>query len=642
MYPTALPDKGLLCVCLMFCSILVMSVNASGQSSLGLTADNRTVNRPPDLWQYFMHGCVDQFASPVAWDTLIDPAKDHVRLVDDPIRNPYKHSASKALVVDAHKQDHITLSRPLPLPTTDAIGNRDLRVYFWMKGINAGMREDVWKAPNIALILKDSKGKILKRDATKLHTVGDFDWHCYYTDVNLHPRTKNVYLQMENKVRGKALFSSISVEWVNQANVFSTNDKQDPITGSCAPNVYKDELPSHVQSVRGTRYPWHFLKGVKVIPAMTDQQYDVVSLDGLTHYFQDHPHTLQPYHRHHSIMYLPGLYYRGKDEKADNGQTLWPDPQPDWIDQFAKLLMAEQDPKTGYWRTIHGLNMGLTFHYSNMLFRYHSPRRSDRPLRTNPTFQIGIKSIPHANHIIDTTLGMQAHTDDGKLAAWNRSAYRFTTEPDKESSNCDFGTTWDAIYLLRIAELNPEVGQAHKDKIYQSIKTAFGYVLNHNILPDGTWKLKDTDKYPTRSSYMYGLIEDSHWLEWRIDPNLPQPNVTLNDNTLSVQFTDPQINSVRVYAVPKGFDIAKLNETNMIGIIQKTGHVAAQMDPFIGQAHINQAGKAMWGISTDMPSPDDWRYERYFWWKLRKLSKDLQVTTDAASLQLPALDHDQW
>jgi hypothetical protein len=618
-----------------------MTHHAGAQTPPSLTATDRTSNRPADLWQYYMHGCVDSFATPIQFEQLLDPAVDHVKLVDDPIQNPYVQSQEHAVELDGKKQDEITFSKPLPLPDISTLANQTLRLYFWMKGINAGMREDIWKAPNIALILKDAKGKTLKLDDTRLHTVGDFDWHCYYLDVHIHPKTQNIYLQLENKVRGKAHFSHISFELVTPANDFSTNDQQDPITGSCAPNVYKDELPSHVQSNRGTRYPWHFLKGVKAIPAMTGQQYDIVTLDGLAAYFNDHPHTLQPYHRHHSIMYLPGLFYRGSVEKAEDGQLLWPNPDAGWIAQFAKLLLAEQDPKTGYWRTMHGLNMGLTFHYSNMLFRYYSPKRSDRELRTNPSFQIGEKYIPHANNIIDSTLGMQAHTPDGQLAAWSRSAYRFTTTPDADNHKCDFGTTWDAIYLLRIAEHNPQVDAARKAKVYAAIKAAFGYLLNHNILADGTWKLKDSDKYPTRSSYMYGLIEDTHWLEWRIEPTMPTVAVTCDGKTLSAHFTNLQQNSVRVFAVPKGFDISKLDETHMIGILQKSGHVAAQMDPYLGQALIRKAGNAMWGTANQMPDSDDWQYQRYTWWKLRRLSKDMITTTDTKALNLPVLDHSQ-
>lgn len=642
MSTSSLKLRATLSVCLLIGVVSGVNQTATAQNTYTPTPDDRISNRPQNLWKYYMHGCVDTFATPVTLDQLIEPQTDKFRFTRETMNNPYKQYTGKIVSVEGWRNNTITFSKPF-LVTDAGMTNRKLRVYFWMKGKNAGMREDVWKAPNIALIFKDDQGKTIKSGHTGFHTVGDFDWHCYYLDAQIHPKTSAIYLQLNNSVRGLAYFSHFSWEWVTQANDFTPNDMQDPVTGSTAPNVYMDELPSHVQSPSGSRYPWHFLKGVSTIPEMTGQKYDIVSLQGLADYFNDHPHTLQPYHRHHSIMYLPGRYYRGSKTQAENGQLLWPDPQPDWIDTFAKLLMAEQDPQTGYWRTMHGLNMGLTFHYANMLFRYYSPRRADRQLRTNPDFQIGLKYIPYANNIIDTTLAMQAHTDEGELAAWNRSAYRYTTDPDGASKqNCDFGTTWDAIYLLRIAEHNPEVDDARKAKVYQAIKAAYGYLLRNNIQPDGAWKLSDTDKYPTSSSYMSGLIEDSHWLEWRIDKSIPSPDVHLKDGLLNATFSHEQHTAIRVFALPKETKLDQLDETHMIGIIQKTGHIAAEMDPYVAVDFIKKAGKAMWGISDEIPDKDDWRYHRYTWWKLRKISKTLIVTTDNHPLKLSDLDVKQY
>jgi hypothetical protein len=628
MNPTALARRGTLLFCLIFTGSLLMTLPACAKSTLSLTEKDRTSNRPADLWQYYMHGCVDHFATPVDLSSLADSSL----LSNIAINTPYKQFTGKGITVNGKGEDNVTLDKPINI---DLRPDQKLRLYVWVKGENAGMREDIWKAPNFGIVLKNAKGKTLRASETRYHTVGNFDWHCYYLDTHIHKNTASIYLKFTNPVRGKATFSAISYEWVNEQNDFSVNDQQDPITGSCAQNVYKDELPSHVQSDRGTRYPWHFLKGVKAIPAMTGQQYDITTQDGLKHYFQDHPHTLQPYHRHHSIMYLPSIYRTGKELKAESvDQTLWPNPYEGWMNDFAQLLLVEQDPKTGYWRTIHGLNMGLTFHYSNMLFRYYSPERADRPLRTND-LHIGLKYIPHANNIIDTTLMMQAHDDAGNLAAWNRSAYRYTTEPDSDDHNCDFGTTWDAIYLLRIAALNPEVDDVRKAKVYDAIKAAYGYLLKHNIQDDGTWKLKDKDPYPTRSSYMYGLIEDSHWLEWRIDPNIPAPDVKLDGNTIKATFTNPQHNSIRIFAVPADFDISQLDETQMVGIIQNTGHHASNMDPYLGMKAIQAGGKAMWGLDNDMPPADHWKYQRYTYWKTRKISENLLTTTDAKPITLP-------
>ena len=43
-----------------------------------------------------------------------------------------------------------------------------------------------------------------------------------------------------------------------------------------------------------------------------------------------------------------------------------------------------------------------------------------------------------------------------------------------------------------------------------------------------------------------------------------------------------------------------------------------------------------WGINNDMPAEDHWRYQRYTYWKMRKLSDDLIVTDDNHPITLPA------
>jgi len=296
--------------------------------------------------------------------------------------------------------------------------------------------------------------------------------------------------------------------------------------------------------------------------------------------------------------------------------------------------LAEQDPDTGYWRTTHGLNMGLTFHYANMLFRHYSPKRFDQPLIRNSNFNIGVEYIPRAKKIIETTLGMQARKPNGELAAWSRSAYRFTTEPDGDDHKCDFGTTWDAIYLMRIACINPEVDDALREQVYQSIKSAFKYILENNILPDGNWLQRETYQYPTRSSYMFHLMEDSHWLEWRMNPaEISAPSGEIRDGRLHVAFL-PEQTSIRVFSVPDEFDIADLDETKLIGVIQQTGHIPVEMDPFAGMKLIRDAGNTMWGISISMPDESDTSYNHYINWKIRKLPETLVYTVDSAPLDV--------
>lgn len=57
--------------------------------------------------------------------------------------------------------------------------------------------------------------------------------------------------------------------------------------------------------------------------------------------------------------------------------------------------------------------------------------------------------------MIRTTLMMQSSYIDEqgvkRKAAWNEAAYRYTTEPDSGPEKCWMVSTWDAIFLMRLA-----------------------------------------------------------------------------------------------------------------------------------------------------------------------------------------------
>ena len=109
MLPQTLSFKASLWLCLLFLSSMIISMPACAQNNLSLTASDRTTNRPSDLWKYYMHGCVDHFATPVKIDSLIDSTQQsQVNLIEDPISNPYKQSNGKAILVVSKKHDSVT------------------------------------------------------------------------------------------------------------------------------------------------------------------------------------------------------------------------------------------------------------------------------------------------------------------------------------------------------------------------------------------------------------------------------------------------------------------------------------------------------------------------------------------------------
>jgi len=598
------------------------------------TSTNRKTNRRADLWLYYKHGVVDHFAVPFRFEDLLGKDQPADKWLDrnQPIRNPYKESTEAA--IRCVGSEGIELARPLPIDMERSRGKR-VRIFFWMKGEDAGARNSTWHCPDADTIVKDGEGRVLTSGPFKIKCQRTFPWHCFYKDIFVTEKAAGIYMRLYNKYHGTAWFSTPSWELVGEQNSYSKNERQDPYTGSLSDNPLYEPLAHHFWHGFASKYQWRFVLGSKI--GMKGHTYDITTKEGLSRYYFEKAKK-DPGEMNHGVLHLRSMYYTGMKNKC------LPPLEEGWLEHLGKIIIEDQDPETGYWHDGKSLSLGLTFHFCSEYFRYYNIRRSDRADRIDPSRNFGEKRVPRAEQIIRTTLMMQSsYVDDHgvkRKAAWNEAAYRYTTEPDKGDEKCWLPSTWDAIYLMRLAARYVDADL--QEEVYHSVKAAFRYVLHKMVYQDGTFRQKDTDDHPTRGGYMYQIMEDSSWLERRIVPDLPGPKVELvrNGDEITVVWRAPaeEHNSLRIYAAPKGTAVKKVDESYLVGVVHKTGRRVYEMDPFLAVQKIRRAMVKRWGGSMELPPPTSWRGKKYLPWKLRRIHYPLAYSDDLKPLTITVKD----
>jgi hypothetical protein len=553
-------------------------------------------------------------------------------IVEQAIDTPFRRAAAPTISLVG--ESAVATSRPLPIDMDKVRGGK-IRIFIWMKGEDAGARNNDWHCPSMIVVMKDRGGRVLSSVDPWFKTQRTFPWHCYYTDCFVPEDAAGVHLRFYNKFNGIASFAMPSWEIISEHNTYSANEKQDPYTGSCAFNPIYDPMPYHLDSLRGTlnadRYKWRFVLGDKI--GLVGQPYDITTKEGFRRYYFEEAKK-EPDHMNHAIMFMGSLYRAGMEK------NLLPPMEEGWLENFAGILINDQDPKTGFWHDGKSLSLGLTFHLVDMHFRYRDVPRADREDRLFPAHDVGLKRIPYAENIIRSVLRSQStwvdETGARLRAAWGRAAYRYTEMPDQWPGRCDLGTTWDAINLIRRA--SNYVDADLRRTVDDAVKDAFHYLLRTNVYDDGTFRQSDLQNTPTGSAYMEHIMEDAAWLERKTDSGIPSPKVTVErlDHAVRLNWHKPEgkQNSVRIYAASRGTPRQSIDESFLVGIIHLTGNKIYEMDPFPACMKIRHAMHRRWGTPLELPPPGEWRGERYLPWKLRKIKTPLPFSVNAGSLFL--------
>ena len=464
---------------------------------------NRKANRPPQLWRTYMHGVVDLFATP------LQPRFRNAGQIPVTIETPYLRCETTAFEVPKGR----TFLSATVLDVEKFRG-RTLRFFYWMRGFDTGAKPVVnsyHDAPQFYVLIKDAQERTLSKVISHNGAVRTFPWHCYYRDVHIPPTASRARLQIENLNGGRAEFARFSYEPVGPENTYSGSERQDPDTGSVAAFPWYEPINFHFFAKPfGLKYTWNFMRGPAA--GMIGQPYDLTTLAGLRRYFKESVKTDLD-QMNHGIMYFPMRYFQAK--KAG----VLPPMEAGWLEELARLILADQDPETGYWGTATiPRSMSVTFHYTDMLFSL-GIERYDAKAVPDPRRCLA-RTMPHAEEMVKTTLKLQSRRN-GKLAAWSAAAYNFTETPDAGPSGCQLGSTMNAIRLLRLCRrfVRPELQQ----EIDRSIEAAFRYALTTVILPNGVYKQQDVDAVPTKSSYWPDIIAYSRYLEPRRNPELAPP-----------------------------------------------------------------------------------------------------------------------
>ncbi len=568
--------------------------------------------RPAYNWLYYMHGVSDQEAHPLDLPTLFSQAILQGLLIVGRtiIETPDGAWEGPALALEG--EGKIISSSPLGLPLK-AVRGKKVRVFVWASGQDTGRvnsPNSYGDAPNIGIqVLGPGEVQLSMTASIVIGTTGTFPWQTYHIEVFIPEEAQAVHLVLSNNY-GQAYFAKASWEVIRKKNHYSSWDRQDPITGSTATNVYYDEM--NRQFARGwpSRYTWNYFKGPNA--GLVGQAYDITTIEGLTRYFNEKVKTDND-HMNHSLMYFASRYKIGKEK------GVLPEGMDDaWFEALTELVLADQDPETGYWGTNDTpRSMGITFHFLDGLFNYYGPIRSDAPERFNEQRTLAVREIPRPEAIARTTLDMQATTSDGKaLAAWPRVAYNYTSDPNQGEERASLVVTNNALAILRACERF--VPQETQQEIQDSMRAATRYLLEQCIRDNGLWLQSDQDAEPTTNFYMNRILDRTHYLERKIDPSLEAPEVRVvwKDKTrASLEWPTPQEGqtSLRIYAAPCEKLVKAFADEDLVAILQKDGtHIVAR-DPYVATRDMRVAMQDRWG--------KDWSSKTYLGEKSRIADK---------------------
>jgi hypothetical protein len=558
--------------------VLCVPLRSADQAPWRTDPERRKEGRPAELWQVYMHGVADFFATPVAARFPKTPAETVT--IDTPFTPKARHAAFRLSAGQSR------VSEALPVDLAPLSGGK-VRLFYWMRGENTGRRpttNSYGDAPQLHAIVKDAAGRQLSKIVSHNGAVGTHPWHGYYLDVQLSAQAKSLHVEITNPQGGVAWFTRFAYEPVTEQNTFSSAEKQDPETGSLAAFPRYEAINFHLfAKPPAVLHTWNFLRGPAA--GMIGQPYDLTTLEGLRRYYRESA-KVDLDQLNHGIMYFPMRYHQAKA-----GDAL-PPMEDGWLEEVARLVLEDQDPEAGYWGT-HSLphSMSVTFHFVDMLFAF-GIERTDTPPRPDPRRCIA-PALPRAEQMVRTTLRLQS-TRDGRPAAWSAAAYNFTTKPDGSANRCQLGSSMNAIRLLRIAR--QFVGPELQAEIDASIEGAFRYMLETVVAPSGVWKQEDTDKAPSKAAYWANIVNFSPWLEPRRSDALAAPQIEKTDDGLLrvVDWPEDQ-NSVRIYRSTTEED---LGPARIVGIVSRGDDVIRHLDPYVAVRRMATAAKDTWGVRS--------------------------------------------
>ncbi len=323
------------------------------------TAESRKGQRGAPLWQLYMHGVIDFFATPVAWETLLGEGQGAERWLDSSALLLTNIRRSTLSSVKLAASESLALGNPLPLPPSLTSADR-VRIFVWMTAREA---DGGSAPPALEIAVRDAAGKTLAVHPGPMGVRGTFGWHCFYLDVPLgfavpaaapaaegdlittptaEPALGKLFVRLANPTAGTVWFSTLSWELLGTpGTVYAPEDKQDPATGSLAPFPALDDLATHLLAGQAYAHPWNFFRG---------EEGGARNLPNLTS-----PEAIRTYlaeaRRTDPSGNLGGCVYLGPWLYAAKLRPGLLDLSPEWHTAFRETLVSFQDGSTGFWGT---------------------------------------------------------------------------------------------------------------------------------------------------------------------------------------------------------------------------------------------------------------------------------------------------
>ena len=589
------------------------------------TIKNLQAKQDESSWDYYMHGILDNAATPVAWQAL--GVTDKLLDADATLDTPVKSSNLPALQLTAPAR----LDVQTPLLNAQALyenrGNT-IRIFYWLKAENTGKNAPLWTAaPQLAAYIQNASGTVIASQEAFAKTRGTFPWFCYHLDVQIphdipkpsakplpaaekaeenkladdllmddepeqasfrhFPNAQGLFLSISNTASGTAWFSTVSWQKLPMKDSMENTRKLrfHPRLNTLAPNAEYDELPMHLFFGLASKGTWTWAKGTKTFPS-------IITRDALVKQFQyaltDWSYML------HAVPYLASFVNNGRLLKT------MPDFEDGWEDTLLEQLAAAQDPATGMWGANGRPNLFVTHAIAQNCFLPDLSYRIGGDIKT-PWLAIHNNTLPKAPEIVRTVLNAR-NTANGRTTGWNNAVFQENRLPaDFSYSPCDITASCAAIHLL-----NQALPYVHNDQVeaeaWAAIRDTRDFILANMVRSDGLWFAKAKDRLPSTPAMFFPLLDNSGWLDVHVNESLPAPKLTALVDTVDekMKFTWDNAKlddfvSLRVYIAPQSIPNEKLTPKYLAAILLKrsTGS-PLRTDPLIAADTIVGAALHKW------------------------------------------------
>ncbi|NMA42809.1 MAG: hypothetical protein GX946_05445 [Oligosphaeraceae bacterium] len=618
--------------------------------------------RQSQTWRFFMHGIRDHRAMPIAWPQLFESDKEAVTWLDESQTLQNEQKRSNFPVLKLENDQILVFPKPvLDLQQLAALRGRKLRFFVWIKAEGCAEEAQLWDAaPTLHLSLKDVLDNLIVSESSLFKTRGSFPWFCYYMEIDIPvllnttppkvedgeagldsdltaidllasvldpsllalpelPKGGGLYLAISMLGSGKAWFSTLSWEIATRNNTPNLVDICDPVSGSRAPNPDHDELPMHFFFGLEPSVQWDFLLGNKTCPALN-------SLNGLRQYVAKA--SKDWFH----IQY--GLAMLGYAQSTGTILKQCPEFENGWRESLLQQLLLLQNPQNGLWGNGDGQSLMLTAAVAGHAFNPSTLQRTDMEQVPTPWLSLNKDGIPHKSALLQSLLRSRLlDPDSGKPKAWNRFAFQ-SEQLGRELRDkvCDLGASAAATRLLAMIASQSNI-ISEQEAARQAIRQSWEYCAANFVNTDYLWTQTDLSQTVTTPAHMFALLEASAWLEPKKMPAEAEIHFladNLGGGDLRLRWIDRKgpYAALRIYALPDDLEPEQMNESHILGILNRNQRSLLTSDPLFGLHAMATAAHKHWGISLESEGAT------YMAKKLAALPKELIFADGGAEAEL--------